>query len=48
MEQLKLDAFRPPEAPMDMPYQVIERQKPHRKSWLAALRQVIARLAPHE
>lgn len=47
MEQLDLDACKPPEAPLDMPYQVVERQRPRSRSWLAFLR-LVARRAPHE
>jgi hypothetical protein len=48
MEPLKLETHRPPEAPIDMPYQVIERQQAADRSWLALLRQMMARQAPHE
>jgi hypothetical protein len=43
-----LEAWAPPEAPVEMPYQVLERQAPRRKTWIELLRQMAARRAPHE
>ena len=47
-EPSDLDRYLPPEAPLAMPYQVIEQPRVVRRSWLAFLRQLAARRAPHE
>jgi hypothetical protein len=46
-ETLDLDMYRPPEAHLDMPYQVLE-TAPARRPWLVFLRVLFARRASHE
>ena len=47
-ESLDLDAYRPPEAPIEMPYQIIERRREPARSWLEAVTRLLARRARHE
>ena len=47
-EELDLETCKPPTAPVEMPYQVLERQRKPARPWLATLRQAVARRAPHE
>lgn len=44
----ELETCRPPEAPLEMPYQILERRQNPARSWLAVLRQTVLRRAPHE
>lgn len=48
MEPQPAHDFRPPEAPVEMPYQVIERRQPEQAGVLAALMQLLARRASNE
>jgi hypothetical protein len=44
-----LEAWTPPEAPVQMPYQVLERPNSReQRTWLDLLRQLTALRAPHE
>lgn len=47
-ELLDLERCRPPEAPIDMPCQALERQKPQERSWLDMLRHLAARQPARE
>lgn len=44
----ELETCRPPEAPVEMPYQILERRRDPAPSWLDVLRQSVVRRAPHE
>jgi hypothetical protein len=45
---LDLETWSPPEAPVEMPYQVLERQRQRGRSWFALLRQLVASRARNE
>jgi hypothetical protein len=48
MTDKQINAYHPPVARLELPYQVLERKEPAIRDWLLALRRFALRQAPHE